>query len=121
MPGSSTGYRNTLRQHLSNSLFNAKRRAKSKSLPFDLDLNYLESIYTLECPIFHIKFTWGAKDGRANCPSLDRIDNAKGYVKGNVIFISNKANIIKSSVVHPKELYAVADFLWHKLIEINGN
>jgi len=121
MPGSPIGYRNTLREQLSNALYNAKRRAKNRSLPFNLDLNYLDSIYTTHCPIFNIEFKWGSADGRYNSPSLDRIDNDKGYVKGNVIFISNKANVIKSSVVHPKELYAVADFLWEKLIELNGN
>lgn len=121
MPGSPTGYRSSLRHHLSNTLYNAKRRSIRKSMPFDLDLNYLESIYTTECPIFNIEFKWGSADGRYNCPSLDRIDNDKGYVKGNVIFVSSKANTIKSTVVHPKELYAVADFLWEKLIELNGN
>ena len=30
-------------------------------------------------------------------PALDRLDNAKGYVKGNVVVISYKANRMKSN------------------------
>ena len=30
--------------------------------------------------------------------SLDRVDNDKGYVKGNIRVISRKANLLKSSL-----------------------
>jgi hypothetical protein len=29
-------------------------------------------------------------------PTLDKIDNAKGYTKGNIIWVSSRANRIKS-------------------------
>jgi len=39
--------------------------------------------------------SWGNKPYLPTSPSLDRIKPNKGYVKGNVAWISNRANIIK--------------------------
>ena len=36
-------------------------------------------------------------NSKSNSPTLDRIDNNKGYVKGNVKVISHRANSLKSS------------------------
>ena len=44
-----------------------------------------------------------------NSPSFDRIDPTKGYVKGNVIIVSNKANVIKSNAT-VEELERVSSF-----------
>lgn len=43
------------------------------------------------------------------CWSLDRKDNSLGYVKGNVVIVSLKANKIKRDAT-PLELRQVADF-----------
>jgi len=80
----------------------AKRRAKKKNLDHNIDALYLESILTPSCPYLDIEFRWHSQYGTGitnrpfpNSPSLDRIDNAKGYVKGNVIIVSHRANAIK--------------------------
>lgn len=78
-------------------LGNVRRRVEEKSLPFDLDAEYLLGILpkNLKCPIFKTKMVWGGKDAD-NSPSLDRIIPSKGYTKGNVRWTSNIANTLKS-------------------------
>lgn len=89
----------------------ARRRAKIKGLPFNLTIDYLLSIVTDTCPVFNTEFKFrGNKYMRSDSPSLDRIDPAKGYVIGNVVVISTKANNIKSAY-QSKDLYKVAQWL----------
>ena len=73
-------------------LKHAKDRAKLKNLEFNI---ILEDIDIPDiCPILNIPL-----DGsdRNHTPSLDRIDNYKGYIKSNIKVISNKANFLKNS------------------------
>ena len=80
-----------------------KHRAAKKGVPFDLDKEYLESIWTGTCPAFgtRLDLPHSKKHPRGaqhiNQPSLDRIFPDRGYVKGNVIWISAKANVIKNN------------------------
>lgn len=63
------------------------------------------------CPVLGLPLyrnTGGLAQG-PNSPSLDRIDPALGYVKGNVNVISSKANAIKSNAT-PEELLRVAAY-----------
>ena len=78
-------------------LENARRRAKKKSLEFSITLD--DIIIPEYCPLLGIKLQLGG-DGIFNMssPSLDRIDNSQGYVKGNVAVISLKANKLKSDL-----------------------
>lgn len=68
-----------------------KSRAVLRGLPFDLEVTDLA--IPSKCPVFGKPFVYGDKDW---APSVDRIDSTKGYVKGNVQVISNKANRMKS-------------------------
>lgn len=88
-------------------LTSARNRARQRGLDFDLTFDDLE--WTGICPVFGIPLVPGK--GRSNfaSPSLDRIDNSKGYVKGNVIIVSLRANTIKNSAT-PEELTTVAKF-----------
>jgi hypothetical protein len=43
-------------------------------------------------------------------PTLDRIDNAKGYVKGNVCVISKKANTMKNNAT-PEEVWKLSEYV----------
>jgi hypothetical protein len=72
----------------------AKRRAKETGLEFSIKRS--ELCLPVLCPLLCIPvFVGNGKQG-PNSPSVDRIDNSKGYVPGNVWIISQKANRIKS-------------------------
>tara|TARA_Y100001970_G_scaffold164253_1_gene200672 strand:- start:4000 stop:4980 length:981 start_codon:yes stop_codon:yes gene_type:complete len=65
---------------------------------FDLDIDFLKKIYPKDgkCPILKSKLEWSSK-GNEYSPSLDRIDSNKGYTRDNVMWMSRKANTMKSS------------------------
>lgn len=91
----------SLDEKLKETLARVKNRAKLKAVPFDLTLDDLKKLYTPTCPILNIELNWynpKNEGGRAeDTPALDRIDPKKGYVRGNVAFISTLANMMKSS------------------------
>lgn len=77
----------------------ARKRAKMNGWDFNLDAEYLESIWTGHCPILDVPLSLGQETGtipELNQGSLDRLDCSKGYVKGNVHYISFRANNIKT-------------------------
>jgi len=91
----------------SSMLARAKKRAKSKGLEFDLVLADIQ--IPSHCPVLGIPLSIGKRGDYTNSPSLDRIDNSKGYVKGNVQVISHRANYIKGNATS-QELMKVALF-----------
>ena len=77
-------------------IHNSRRRAKKAGVPFDLTEEYLESIWTGVCPVFGTRFDLpGIASRSPQTPSLDKIVPHKGYIQGNVIWISDLANRIK--------------------------
>ena len=76
-------------------LAGAKRRAPIKNIDFNITEEDIE-IPTI-CPILEVPLVIGTKGDYEYSPSLDRIDNSKGYVKGNIQVISKKANSMKNS------------------------
>jgi hypothetical protein len=76
---------------------NARKRAILKNMEFEL-YTFKDLPKTPEkCPYLEIPIKVGSYGGIDSSPSLDRIDNKKGYVKGNVQIISRKANQIKNN------------------------
>ena len=73
----------------------AKARAKKAGLEFSIEV---EDIFIPKnCPVFGFKLEFNIGGFKDNSASLDRIDNSKGYVKGNIQVISYKANAMKNS------------------------
>lgn len=92
----------------------AKQRAKEKGIGFDLEKS--DVIIPEFCPILGVKLEphVGHSGGRPNSPALDRIDNSKGYIKGNVVVISHLANMMKSSATK-EQLVAFADWVYKEV------
>ena len=89
----------------------AKKRAKDKKLPFDLDLKYLRDIWPKDniCPALSIELKRGKGKMIDSSPSLDRINNELGYVKDNVQVVSMLANLIMSSAT-PDQVIQVGNY-----------
>lgn len=91
--------KDTIRRHtnlkaLKKSLLrSAKKRAKDKNLDFNITINDFELVNI--CPLLKIPLTSNLEVALNNSYSLDRIDNSKGYIKGNVWVISKRANVLK--------------------------
>lgn len=75
-------------------LASAKYRAKKKHLEFNLELS--DIIIPEYCPILKVRLSHGERGNYRYTPSIDRLDNTKGYVKGNIRIISMQANKMKS-------------------------
>ena len=71
----------------------ARWSAKKHGIPFNLTI---EDIVIPEiCPVFKKPFIYG-KGRQDFSVSIDRINPHKGYVKGNIIIVSDKANRTKN-------------------------
>ena len=74
----------------------SQKRSEDKGWGTDLDLDHLFELYIEICPILGIDILWRNRDVvRHGSPSLDRINNKKGYIKGNVQILSHRANVLK--------------------------
>lgn len=85
----------------------AKARAAKAGVPFNITPEDITIPY--ECPVLGIPIIVGSDKASDNSPSLDRVLPRMGYVRGNILVISNRANRIKNDAT-PTELRAVADF-----------
>jgi len=91
-------------QKLQKVAIGARQRSKDFSISLD------DILLPDYCPVLGIQldYGWPVTD-LAAVPSIDRIDNAKGYVRGNVLVISNRANKLKNDATRA-ELLAMCRF-----------
>lgn len=90
------------RVHIKNAKLHERQRKIERD--FDLTLEYLYKLWELQhgiCPYTRWKMqllesTYDKTKISPNRASLDRIDNSKGYIKGNVQFISYMAQCAKN-------------------------
>ena len=85
----------------------ARGRAKQKELSFDL---IKEDIKIPErCPVFGLKLVPSKGGFNDTSPTVDRIDNLRGYTKDNIIVVSWRANRLKADAT-AEELKKLAAF-----------
>lgn len=86
-------------------LYLAKVESSSaRGIPFELTLTSIKNIMRAKkCYYTGVEFTRNGENSR----SIDRIDNTKGYVKGNVCACTKRVNSLKSNLT-PAEIQAIA-------------
>lgn len=90
-----------------------RKNARERGLEYSLtraDISIPEM-----CPVFGTKLAYVEGRRTHSTPSLDRIDSSKGYIPGNVIVVSWRANDVKRTST-PEELIAVGVF-YQNLVE----
>ena len=88
-------------------LNNSRQRAKNSNIENTLkkeDINIPDN-----CPVFDIPLKREDKSTWNNAPSIDRIDNNKGYTKDNIVIVSRRANILKKDATI-EELEKLANY-----------
>lgn len=113
-------YEMTIESQIRMMLTRAKQRAKRKDLSFDIDYDYVVDLLSPSiehpiCPVLGFEMKWKTINNPDNkfknkSPSLDRIDNTKGYTKDNVAVISFKANNMKRAYTRD-EFMMLVDWL----------
>lgn len=79
---------------ISSMIVRARSRAKDKNLEFTISSS--DIIIPNICPILNTEIRIGREYSRDDSPSIDRIDNSKGYTPDNIQVISYRANRLKS-------------------------
>ena len=89
----------------------ARARARKSGLAFTI--KQVDIVIPVRCPVFGFKLIRRANDvrgGAPNSPSLDRINNRRGYTPGNIRVISRRANTLKRDA-SLRELQLLVKFL----------
>jgi hypothetical protein len=95
----------TMREKFRHKKANALREGKE----FTVEFGELE--FPTHCPILGIELNYFSEGRAENTVSFDRIDSTKGYISGNVVVISWRANRIKNDGT-ADEHQKIADFLY---------
>ena len=88
-------------------LNNSKQRAKRDGIEHTITLD--DIVIPDYCPVLNIKLETGDRRNNQNAPSIDRIDNTKGYTKENIMIVSIRANKLKKDATFD-ELIMIGNF-----------
>lgn len=91
----------------SRMLRGARLRARKAGVPFSLSLEDIQ--VPSHCPVLGIPLTRTPGRASDSTPSLDRIVPADGYVPGNIVVVSLRANRAKADLTI-EELRSLTEF-----------
>jgi hypothetical protein len=86
------------------------RRKKASNYKHEWTISFNDIVFPTHCPVLGIELDYFASERQENSVSFDRIDSSKGYVKGNVVIMSWRANRIKNDGT-AEEHQKIANFL----------
>lgn len=94
-----------------------RARARGRQRGLQSTIVWQDLVWPTHCPVLGLELDYAVRSGergtgaaQPNWPSLDRWDNTKGYVPGNVFVISFRANSLKNSATY-EEILRVAKYL----------
>jgi hypothetical protein len=99
--------------------FRDKRKNVKSMAQHTWDLEFEDVYFPLICPVLGVKLDYtGLGTSSDNTASFDRLDSSMGYVPGNVVVMSMRANRLKNDG-SADEHRAIADFLesYHETAE----
>jgi cupin superfamily acireductone dioxygenase involved in methionine salvage len=85
----------------------AKVRAQKRGLAFNI--TKIDIIIPEVCPVLGIPLKHNSRHMGDSSPTIDRIDNSRGYTRDNIVIISMKANRLKSNATL-EEIQQIAEF-----------
>ena len=104
-------YRVTFKGWLSSKIQTIKRHARKNNYKSNITRKDLIKAVVRTCPALGYDLVFGHNGSRIpNLATIDRIDSTKGYIKGNVQILSDKANIMKSNASR-EELVSFAKWI----------
>ena len=93
-----------------------KSRAKAKGIPFDIEV--ADIVIPKFCPLLpfiKLNSAPASPTERWSSPSVDRLIPSKGYIKGNILICSMRANAIKNNA-SVDELMTLTENLHHIIV-----
>jgi hypothetical protein len=92
-----------------------RARLRARRVGMEFSIVAADLVWPAHCPVLGIGLDYTTPFGmreinNSSSPSLDRIDNSKGYIKGNVFVISWRANALKGSATL-REMKAILAYM----------
>ncbi len=76
----------------------ARARAKKSGIEFTITPDDVQSVWTNTCPIYQVPLRTNQGQPGPDSHSIDRIDNNKGYIPGNIAIVSMRFNSEKRNL-----------------------